>query len=145
MPRLQQFKKDAQHYTLYFDGACYPKNPGGTAAYGWVLLRPDGTECARNSAIVCKGVGATNNLSEWAGALNGIEYYVSLQLRSPLLIYGDSDLVIKQLTGRWRCLKPHLRVYRDAAVDLLRKSRFDWSACWIPRERNIEADSLSHC
>jgi Reverse transcriptase-like len=50
-------------------------------------------------------------------------------------------MVINQLTGRWRCHKGHLRRYRDACLNLLR--RMDWRASWIPREQNAKADTLS--
>ncbi len=128
-------------WTLYFDGSCEPTNPGGTAAYGWVLYTPDGIVASSGSGVHCRGQGATNNVAEWAGVEAGVKHFTSAGLNGGLLIKGDSRLVIYQLTGRYRCHKPHLAAFRDRVLDLL--EGVNWSALWIPREKNTEADALS--
>lgn len=124
--------------TLYFDGACIPTNPGGTATGGVVLIREDG-EVTREAFVVANH--STNNVAEWGALVRGIELAIS-QGVDCLMIYGDSDLVIRQLNRQWKCKKEHLRKFRDSAWKLLDSIGF-WDAKWIPREQNTEADRLS--
>jgi ribonuclease HI len=43
--------------TIYFDGLCYPKNPGGVAAYGYLVYR-DGEPIWRGFGGVGEGRGS---------------------------------------------------------------------------------------
>jgi ribonuclease HI len=128
-------------HRVYFDGACGPVNPGGIATFGWRFVGPDGQLLASEQGEVCRGPGATNNVAEWHALWRALQFLAARGWQGQLRIYGDSRLVINQLTGRWRCHKGHLRRYRDACLNLLR--RMDWRASWIPREQNEEADELS--
>lgn len=138
-------------YELRFDGSCWP-NPGGRAGYGWVLFVHD-PENHDEPALVADGCGpvtapqggtTTNNLAEWAGLRAGLEWVYCLRMAvGRLLIHGDSQLVIEQLTGGMKCKKPHLRVYLDACRELLQSLPYQWEAAWLPRERNDHADRLS--
>jgi ribonuclease HI len=127
--------------TLYFDGACEPVNPGGTAAYAWHLNDADGKQIASDHGVVCSGEGATNNLAEWNGVLRGVRHVKSLDWNGILLIRGDSQLIIYQLTGKYQCKNEALRVCLDECLELL--TGLDWRAEWIRREENEEADRLS--
>ena len=89
-----------------------------------------------------RGKGGTNNVAEWAALLYGLQ---AAAARRPerLLIHGDSQLAINQLTGRWRVHAVHLRPYRDRCLELLDRIGCGWQARWVPREENEEADGLS--
>jgi ribonuclease HI len=126
---------------LYFDGSCEPKNPGGIAGYGWRIVDMDGNEVKTDSAEVCRGQGATNNIAEWAGVTNGLRFLKSQGWSGQLEICGDSQLVIYQLTGRYKCRKDTLIPYHDECKNLL--VAWDWSATWIPREENADCDEMS--
>lgn len=126
---------------IYFDGSCEPVNPGGTARYGYRVLDEHHDLIHQDTAIVCKGAGATNNVAEWAGVMNAIKHVVESGHKGPIEIYGDSKLVINQLNGQWKCKKEHLQPYLQESLKLL-EGRV-WSASWIPREKNQEADDLS--
>jgi ribonuclease HI len=128
-------------HRIYFDGACGPVNPGGVATFGWRFIAPNGRTLASDHGEVCRGPGATNNVAEWHALLRALRFLADRGWRGRLQIYGDSRLVINQLTGRWKCHKGHLRRYRDACLNLLR--RMGWRASWIPREQNAKADMLS--
>lgn len=127
---------------IHFDGACEPKNPGGTATFGYVLDWGDG-RTNEGWGFVCRGEGATNNVAEWAALQAALERLVDMKFRGVLEIYGDSALVIHQLTRRWRCHASHLAEARDRCLLLLRKVAVSWRAGWIPREQNWIADELS--
>lgn len=58
--------------------------------------------------------------------------------RSPY--YGDSDLVVKQLNGKWKA-RAYLSYYKEAIR--LRAKLPEVVIKWIPREQNGHADYLS--
>lgn len=128
--------------TAYFDGACEPVNPGGTATAGWKVLDGEGRAVRSGSKLVCEGQGATNNVAEWAAVEAAI--LAAKEVLGPgdqLQLLGDSALVVNQLAMRWKCNKDYLRAYRDRCLALL--YGLDWTVQWIPREQNEDADELS--
>ena len=136
---------------LYFDGACEPINPGGTASYGW-LLKKDGKTIQSGSGIVGSGAGMTNNVAEYCGLIEGVRAFLKLKMPTKLIIKGDSSLIINMVKKHWGWNKkktiwrphhktPHLRDLLAQAHELLEK--IDHEVRWIPREQNAEADELS--
>lgn len=121
---------------LYFDGACRG-NPG-PMAIGVVLL-----EDGRKVKEVSKRVGTgTNNIAEW-GALNeGLRLAIAHGCRK-LEVRGDSQLIIKQITGKYRVKSENLIPLFNEAKKLSRhfdELRFKW----VAREDNLYTDTLSN-
>jgi ribonuclease HI len=136
---------------LFFDGACEPINPGGTASYGW-LLKQDKKILKQGFGVVGKGHGMTNNIAEYNGLIKGLEEFIKLNIKEKLYIKGDSNMVINMISGKWGWNKkktkwephkkmPHLKELLDEALKLLDK--IDHEIKWVPREQNEEADLLS--
>lgn len=126
---------------LYFDGSCMPKNPGGVAGFAWRLLDESEVEIASDSGEVCRGQEATNNIAEWAAVRNGLRFLQSLGYTGKVEIYGDSQLVIRQLLGEYRVKKETLIPYHKECLNILKT--MEWEAIWIPREANEECDKRS--
>lgn len=136
---------------LYFDGACEPINPGGTAAYGWVLKK-DERILQEGSGVVGEGPGMTNNVAEYQGIIEGVKTFLKMDLKEKLVIKGDSNLVVNMVSKSWGWNKkksvwrphhkmPHLKKLLDEVLLLLKD--LDFEILWIPREQNSQADSLS--
>ena len=155
---------------LYFDGSCEPKNPGGVACAAWLIVGDDPDKppltLAQSYEVVADGGRlATNNFAEYCGLGLSLKFLCGLGWRGTLTVKGDSQLVVKQVTGEWGCNKdgksPHLqdcraRIYMrlielglatavdengiDIPVDI-NYTLFDIE--WIPREQNELADKLS--
>ena len=125
--------------TVFFDGACEPVNPGGTASYGVIISR-DGKEIHRETAIVCKGEEASNNVAEYNGLLNALRWLYKYR-DEHILCKGDSKLVIEQMNGNWRMNKG---LYIPWALKCKEALKYfsDIKLEWIPREQNI-ADDIS--
>ncbi len=87
--------------TLYTDGASRG-NPGD-AAWAYVIVR-DGSVAASSSGFI--GM-ATNNVAEYHAVINGLEAARAFT-RGRLEVRSDSELVVRQLTGRYRITKEHL-------------------------------------
>ncbi|MCW2974160.1 MAG: ribonuclease HI/probable phosphoglycerate mutase [Thermoleophilia bacterium] len=90
-------------WRLHFDGGSRG-NPG-PAAYGWVLYDPEGNEAYVDGVRVGR---ATNNVAEWTGLLRGMEHAASVGVKR-LAVRGDSELVIKQITGVYKIKAPDLK------------------------------------
>ena len=136
-----------QPLQLYFDGLCEygpdgRRNPGGIAAWGWSLVR-DGQEITSRSDVIGQGNGMTNNLAEYSALIDGLTYLIEKELnREIVLVMGDSNLVIRQLSGDWQVRKPSIReLYLQADRLLGQFERIELR--WIPREQNERADALS--
>jgi ribonuclease HI len=72
-----------------------------------------------------------------------LKWLVDQNWQGELEIYGDSKLIINQLTQEWACNKLHLQKLRQRCWDLLEKLGNKYKATWIPREENSEADALT--
>ena len=137
---------------VYFDGACEPVNPGGTAAYGVAIYR--GKKNLIKMSKVFKPVKGkeketSNNVAEYAGFLDALEWLIKNNLNEEkILIFSDSKLVICQMFGdpeigrNWRIIKGFYKPVALEAKELL--SIFtNIRGQWIPREENYLADELS--
>lgn len=126
--------------TIYFDGLCYPKNPGGVAAYGYLAYR-NGQLIHRGFRAVGEGKGMTNNVAEYEGLLAAAQWIVDEEIDGKIVIKGDSELVIKQMNGQYRVSSATSKKYVPEIKKLLQEKNV--SLVWVPREENEEADKLS--
>ncbi len=126
--------------TLHFDGLCYPKNPGGVAAYGYVINR-DGLQIHEGFGAVGEGKGMTNNVAEYEGLKAALQWVVDNGIEGEIVVKGDSRLVIKQMKGDWKIKSATSRRYVPEIRKLLVGHKAVFS--WIPREENERADRLS--
>jgi len=132
-------------YTAWFDGACGPINPGGTATYGIMIKDQDGTILVWEHGLIGKGSTMSNNVAEYAGVLQVLKY-LAPRLPGQVTIHGDSKLVINQLNGKWRVRKGlYLSIAIEAKALLAYLHGLGWqiNLCWIPRTQNQECDMLS--
>jgi ribonuclease HI len=126
--------------TVFFDGLCNPKNPGGVAAYGYLVYR-DGEPIHRGFRAVGEGKGMTNNVAEYEGLRAAAMWLQDNEIDEKILIKGDSQLVMKQMKGDWRVTSATSKKYVPEIKQLLEGK--DVTFQWVPREENEEADELS--
>ncbi len=121
---------------LYTDGAS--KGNPGPAGVGMVLCTPDGAEVLAWGASIGR---ATNNVAEYRAVMAGLTKALELGvLRITLL--SDSELLIRQLEGRYRVKNAGLKPLHAAVKELL--ARFEsWHARHVGREKNEHADRLA--
>ncbi len=111
-------------------------NPG-PAAFGYVLQDPAGAEREARGEYVGT---ATNNVAEYRSLIAGLEAAAALGVTA-LEVNMDSELVVRQMTGKYRVkhegLKPlHAEARRAAA----RIPDIRWVS--VRREANARADQL---
>jgi len=128
--------------TAYFDGACEPVNPGGTGSFG-ILIYKDKTLLHKDYRVIGSGAGISNNVAEYealTAALNWVGENVGYD--EPIVVKGDSKLVINQMDGQWN-INEGLYVPYAKAARLLTQKFSNISFVWVPRDFNEEADNLS--
>jgi ribonuclease HI len=123
---------------IYADGGARG-NPG-PAAIGAVVLDPS-TEPPTRLATVSESIGvATNNVAEYRALIAALEAARRFPARRAR-IRLDSQLLVRQLEGRYRVKQPHLRPYFERARELLAEYE-DVDIAHVRREENTEADAL---
>jgi len=131
---------------LYFDGGALG-NPGVGGA-GYLLYRdspqpPHVTATApfTEAAVRMIGTNCTNNQAEYTGLIHGLQAAVARGVRT-ITVYGDSELVIKQMKGEYKVKNPVLKGMNQRA-QLLAGSFANITYNWVERSKNKPADALS--
>jgi len=128
-------------FKLFFDGACWP-NPGGKASYGWAVS-DDGQFHEEGCAIIGQGATMSNNVAEYYGLYQGLKFMKEKGFQeADIHCFGDSKLVVEQMSGRWR-VKGGLYVDAFKLAYCMSKEFKCLTISWIPREQNNLADWLS--
>lgn len=122
-------------WTLRCDGGARG-NPGpGACAY--VLADASGHEAEARGEYL----GAvTNNVAEYRGLIAGLDAALRRGAK-PLIVYMDSELVVRQMTGEYRVKNAGLKPLHSQAqerAERLRPIRF----VAVRREDNARADQL---
>jgi len=124
-------------YKLFFDG-CSKGNPGLSGA-GAVIYKNDNEIWSGTSFV---GVKATNNQAEYEGLILGLQKAIDMNIKS-LLVKGDSQLVIYQMTGKYKCSSPSLLNLFETAKNLEKKfETIEYNH--VLRDLNKRADELSN-
>jgi ribonuclease HI len=111
-------------------------NPG-PAACGVVIRNAKGEILAELSEYL--GI-QTNNFAEYSGLLTALEYAIGEKYPS-LKVLSDSELLVRQMEGRYRVKSPGLIELYERAQSLVRKLQH-FSIEHVLREYNREADLL---
>lgn len=120
--------------TLHTDGGARG-NPG-PAGIGYVLVL-DGGELLEEGAYIGE---ATNNQAEYTALLRGMERAYTEKV-DHLVCYLDSELLVRQLTGRYRVKDAKLKPLFVQAQELRRRF-VSVEFHHIVREKNKHADRL---
>lgn len=138
-------------FTMRFDGSI-AQNPGGDIGWGWCLIVHD--------QVMARGYGGipaveenTVNVAEYNGLLEALEWLewthkedIPVDRIRHVIIEGDSQLVINQVTGAWRARK-HLAPLAAQAQGYITRLRVNYGISvhlrWISRDLNEDADELS--
>jgi ribonuclease HI len=113
-------------------------NPG-PAAYAVVLRAPNGSIVHE----LGKSIGReTNNVAEYFALIAALDYAASHGIRA-LRIRSDSELLVRQMQGRYKVKSPELKPLHERAQKLARG--LDYVAIeHVRREANREADALAN-
>jgi ribonuclease HI len=122
------------HWAFFFDGSSCGKGGG----VGILLISPRGEMFEFANPIQPT---VTNNQAEYEALLRGLRYLKEVGAVS-VEVYGDSELVIKQLNGQYESKSDALRNYYEECREILRSFQLVILQ-HIPREHNEEANRLA--
>lgn len=124
-------------HTANIDGASRG-NPG-PASYAVVLRDPDG----RVITNLAKKLGReTNNVAEYFALLAALDYAAAHQVRA-LRIRSDSELLVRQMQGRYKVKSADLKPLHERATKMVRQLDY-FKIEHVPREANRDADALAN-
>lgn len=113
-------------------------NPG-PAGYGVVIEDPAGVPHARLKGYLGT---RTNNYAEYQGLLAALRWALDHGV-ADLEVRADSELMVRQMLGRYRVHSPLLQPLHAEARHLAASFRH-FSIRHVPREANREADGLAN-
>jgi ribonuclease HI len=121
-------------WKLYFDRSVCSDGQG----VGIVFVSPIGAnfEVASRLEYFC-----TNNQAEYEALLFGLQILESMDVKH-VETFGDSLLVVHQVSGKYQCLDGSLNAYLDKCLDI--NARFDdFSIYHVYRHENSKANDLA--
>lgn len=113
-------------------------NPG-PAAYAVVLRAPDGTKVAEISKCIGR---ETNNTAEYYALIAALDYATANAIHA-LRVRSDSELLVRQMQGRYRVKSEELKPLHERAQKLARGFNY-FAIEHVPREQNLDADTLAN-
>lgn len=118
---------------IFTDGACQP-NPGQMGI--GVVVEWQGT----NPEIISKGIGhGTNNIAEYTALLEALQFIKDNSIRVAE-INSDSNLMVNQVNGSWRCKDSTLLKLCEKAqkrIKYLNNNNHKVELVYIRREFNL--------
>lgn len=128
---------------VYFDGACEPHNPGGIATWGIAVYDSEKNPLHTDCGLACMPFSkqSTNNYAEYSALIKALQYCIEVKAES-VSIFGDSQLVVKQMQGLFKVKSPNILPLYEQAVSLTKGIK-KVKITWVPREQNAVADKMS--
>ena len=113
-------------------------NPG-PASYGVVIRDPRGEVVAKLKKYIGR---STNNVAEYYGLIAALDYAQSHGIRA-LRVESDSELLVRQMQGRYKVKSAELRPLFERARKMAQAFE-SFRIEHVYRERNAEADALAN-
>ena len=124
-------------YTAHVDGASRG-NPG-PASYAVIIEAPGGERVLELGKYLGR---ETNNVAEYYALITALDYATAHKL-TRLRVLSDSELLVRQMQGRYKVKSADLRPLYERASQMARGLEH-FAIEHIPRERNREADKLAN-
>ncbi len=123
---------------LFIDGAS--KGNPGAAGIGVLVTDSDGVTLAE----IGEGIGqTTNNVAEYRALIRGLEEARG-RGAARVTVHTDSQLMARQMEGRYKINAPHLRALQQEAAALCQLFPGGVTLTHILREGNARADYLAN-
>jgi ribonuclease HI len=121
-------------WAMYFDGSACEDGCG----IGVLLVSPRGVTYSFSARWPAP---CTNNLAEYEAVRMGMELLVEASVEA-VEVFGDSKLVVSQLTEEYKCESESLFPLWMQCRELMTQFKYI-NFYWIPRSQNAEANDLA--
>ena len=128
--------RNSEKLTIHFDGAS--KGNPGPASIGAVIAGPAGETILEINESIGR---ATNNFAEYTALIRALEEALRLGA-SAVDCFSDSELVVRQMTGKYRVKSESLLPLWQEARALCQQLK-EFSIRHVPRTENRRADRLA--
>lgn len=122
-------------YKVHFDGGLKQN----ILTYGYVLLKDE--KVVNSGSLKASNKNFSSNVAEYFGLIYALNNAIALGIME-LEVYGDSQLIIYQSTGKYTTKDPKLAVLQET-VRILSQNFKRINFNWIPRENNEIADRMT--
>jgi len=134
---------------VHCDGSCYHKD--GRMGMGFAGFIGDDKKPTFKRVISSGDQTGSSNEAEYRAVIAALTYLVNqldrLSIYSEIIIYGDSELTMRQLSFIYKVNKPELKVLHRQAIELTEKieQKIPLHFAWVSREnyRQRKVDVLS--
>jgi ribonuclease HI len=114
-------------------------NPG-ESGIGVILRDEEGNVIFSGGGYLGKG---TNNVAEYEALIACLKKAATTGC-TKLIVYSDSQLMVRQLQGLYKVKDKNLQKYFQQANRLIRSGQFAFEISHIEREQNRDADLLAN-
>jgi ribonuclease HI len=121
-----------------FDGASSCEGAG----VGVLFVAPENEFIVPFSYRLQWDIDYTNNICEYEALVLGLEATKKINIKN-LEVYGDAELIAKQVNWQYQAKHPRQRSYRNCAWDLMENLFSSVKVHFILRAENQQADSLA--
>jgi ribonuclease HI len=148
--------------TIYFDGGARG-NPGVAGAGAEVVVVDSTANNQKTTYLIRQYCGdhETNNYAEYNGLIKGLQQakaFVAEHIKkkttgaTPLFtleVYGDSNLIIQQMRGNWKCKNDNIKPLYGQCLQLIKElqsmgANSEVSYDHVYRDQNKTADELAN-
>jgi ribonuclease HI len=123
---------------MFFDGASSYLGAGD----GVLLIAPDDQFVIPFSYRLQWYIDCTNNVCEYEALVLGLEAARRMKIKN-IEVFGDAELIIKQVNRQYQAKHPRLRSYRNCVWDLIENFFTSVNFHFVPRVENQQADALA--
>jgi len=122
-------------WKLFFDGS---KSNDGAGA-GCILVSPQGEK----TMLACRlEFECTNNTAEYEALIQGLYKAIGFDIKY-IQVFGDPEIMIKEVRNTIHCLSRHLKHYQSLVQDFT-SHLLAFNISPIPRLQNASADLLAN-
>jgi ribonuclease HI len=123
---------------MFFDGASSYLGVGD----GVLLIAPDDQFVITFSYRLQWYIDCTNNVCVYEALVLGLEAARKMKIKN-IVVFGDAELIIKQVNRQYQEKHPRLRTYRNCVWDLIKKFFTSLNFHFVPRSENQQVDALA--
>ena len=139
--KFQHLEDEDGLWSMDFDGAL-GKEGAGIGIWIWSPVgKLGGISSSARELSYKLAFDCSNNKSEYESLITGLKILKKLGAKW-ISVYGDSELVIKQVKGEYQAKHPWMRAYRNVVLDVL-KMFHEYTLTLVPRAQNIITYSLA--
>jgi ribonuclease HI len=135
---IQENVYSAGTWKMFFDGASSYHGAGA----GVVLIAPDDQFMIPFSYRLQWFIDCTNNVCEYEALVLGLEAAQKMKIKN-IEVFGDAELIIRQVNRKYQARHPRLRTYRNCVWDLVENFFTSVKFHFVPRAENQQADALA--